>query len=447
MEGAGEKYHALREDYPGHTNGESLANGEENLELVNRAEEGLSSMSTEKHSIVPGVKRDGGFPSEKHTSVGRSRHVCRRWMKYLGWMCELAMDLLRSFHHVILGSKLNVLLLCVPLAIVGVPLQFGQGWVFLLSLLGMAPLAERLGFVTEQLSFVTGSTVGGLLNATFGNATEMIICIFALKNNMIRVVQLSLLGSILSNMLLVLGSAFLFGGLAHPKKTQTFRKATAQVSSGLLLMAVMGLLFPATLHATKTEMYSGESELILSRFSSIVMLVAYTAYLYFQLRSHRELYDPEGEGVEGEAASDSDECKLAFWVSIAWLTILTIFISILSEYLIDAIEGASTSWNVPVSFISVIILPIVGNAAEHASAIMFALKDKLIPFCVVIGWPMGTDIDLNFQLFETTTLFITVLVVAFMLQDGTANYFKGLMLVLCYSIVGASFFVHLDHSE
>jgi hypothetical protein len=126
MEGAGEKYHALREDYPGHTNGESLANGEENLELVNRAEEGLSSMSTEKHSIVPGVKRDGGFPSEKHTSVGRSRHVCRRWMKYLGWMCELAMDLLRSFHHVILGSKLNVLLLCVPLAIVGVPLQFGQ---------------------------------------------------------------------------------------------------------------------------------------------------------------------------------------------------------------------------------------------------------------------------------------------------------------------------------
>jgi Ca2+:H+ antiporter len=317
----------------------------------------------------------------------------------------------------------------------------------------------------RQLSFVTGSTVGGLLNATFGNATEMIICIFALKNNMIRVVQLSLLGSILSNMLLVLGSAFLFGGLAHPKKAQTFRKATAQVSSGLLLMAVMGLLFPATLHATKTEMNSGVSELILSRFSSIVMLVAYTAYLFFQLISHRELYDPEGEGVEREAASDSDECKLAFWVSIAWLTILTIFISILSEYLIDAIEGASTSWNVPVSFISVIILPIVGNAAEHASAIMFALKDKLdlslgvaigsstqismfvIPFCVVIGWPMGIDIDLNFQIFETTTLFITVLVVGFMLQDGTANYFKGLMLVLCYLIVGASFFVHLDHSE
>jgi Ca2+:H+ antiporter len=117
---------------------------------------------------------------------------------------------------------------------------------------------------------------------------------------------------------------------------------------------------------------------------------------------------------------------------------------------------------VPLPFISVIILPIVGNAAEHASAIMFALKDKLdislgvaigsstqismfvIPFCVIIGWPMGTRMDLNFQLFETGTLFITVLVVAFMLQEGTANYFKGLMLVLCYLIVGASFFVHSD---
>ncbi|KAG0497545.1 hypothetical protein HPP92_002236 [Vanilla planifolia] len=125
-------------------------------------------------------------------------------------------------------------------------------------------------------------------------------------------------------------------------------------------------------------------------------------------------------------------------------------------------EGASEAMNMPVAFISVILLPIVGNAAEHASAIMFAIKDKLditlgvaigsstqismflIPFCVVIGWMMGKGMDLNFQLFETATLFITVLVVAFMLQEGTANYFKGLMLILCYLIVAASFFVHVD---
>ncbi|XP_024368652.1 vacuolar cation/proton exchanger 3 [Physcomitrium patens] len=378
------------------------------------------------------------------------------------WMGKLPTYVSRSMGHVLFGTKLNWLLLCVPLAMIGGQGLFGHGWVFAFSLLGMAPLAERLGFVTEQLSFFTGSTVGGLLNATFGNATEMIICIIALRKKMIRVVQLSLLGSILSNMLLVLGCAFFFGGLKHSQKDQKFNKVTAQVSASLLLMAVMGLLFPAVLHATGTELQIGKSELVLSRFSSIIMLVAYIAYLYFQLKSHKELYDSEEDAVDNDGDSDEGEALLCFWTSIGWLTILTIFISILSEYLVDAIEGASNAWNVPIAFISVIILPIVGNAAEHASAIMFALKDKLdislgvaigsstqismfvIPFCVVIGWPMETHMDLNFELFETATLFITVLVVAFMLQEGTANYFKGLMLILCYLIVGASFFVHVD---
>ncbi|XP_024375437.1 vacuolar cation/proton exchanger 3 isoform X2 [Physcomitrium patens] len=386
---------------------------------------------------------------------------CNRRNRLRCRMSRLLTCISRSICPVLFGTKLNWLMLCVPMALIGGQGLFGHGWVFVLSLLGMAPLAERLGFVTEQLAFYTGSTVGGLLNATFGNATEMIICIMALRKKMIRVVQLSLLGSILSNMLLVLGCAFYFGGLKHPHKDQKFNKVTAQVSASLLLMAVMGLLFPAVLHATGTELQIGKSELVLSRFSSIVMLVAYISYLYFQLKSHRLLYDSE-DAVENDGDSDEDEVLLGFWTSIGWLTILTLFISILSEYLVDAIEGASTAWNVPIAFISVIILPIVGNAAEHASAIMFALKDKLdislgvaigsstqismfvIPFCVVIGWPMRTHMDLNFELFETATLFITVLVVALMLQEGTANYFKGLMLILCYLIVGASFFVHVD---
>ncbi|EPS66697.1 hypothetical protein M569_08080, partial [Genlisea aurea] len=171
------------------------------------------------------------------------------------------------------------------------------------------------------------------------------------------------------------------------------------------------------------------------------------------------------EAVENNDTSSSDEDEvpeITNWEAIGWLAVLTIWISILSGYLVDAIQGASESMNVPVAFISVILLPIVGNAAEHASAIMFAMKDKLdislgvaigsstqismflIPFCVIVGWFMGKPMDLNFQLFETTTLFITVLVVAFMLQEGHSNYFKGLMLILCYLIVAASFFVHVD---
>ncbi|KAG5538064.1 hypothetical protein RHGRI_025224 [Rhododendron griersonianum] len=383
----------------------------------------------------------------------------------------------RSIYIVLVKAKINVLLPFGPLAILLHYLTGKHGWVFFFSLLGITPLAERLGYATEQLAFYTGPTVGGLLNATFGNATEMIISIYALKNGMIRVVQQSLLGSILSNMLLVLGCAFFTGGLIHHQRVQHFNKAAAVVNSGLLLMAVMCLMFPAVLHFTHTEVHFGKSELSLSRFSSCIMLVAYGSYLFFQLRSQQNIDASVDDGPVDEAScfesgrninvDDSDEeeaPEITQWEAIGWLAILTLWVSLLSGYLVDAIQGASDSWNMPVAFISVILLPIVGNAAEHASAIMFAMKDKLditlgvaigsstqismflIPFCVVVGWLMGKPMDLNFQLFETATLFITVIVVAFMLQEGTSNYFKGLMLILSYLIVAASFFVHVDPS-
>ncbi|KAH8518324.1 hypothetical protein H0E87_000253 [Populus deltoides] len=371
----------------------------------------------------------------------------------------------KSIKTVIFSNKLNVLIPFGPLAILVHILTGHNGLVFLLSLLGIIPLAERLGYATEQLAVYTGPTIGGLLNATFGNATELIIAIYALRHGMIRVVQLSLLGSILSNMLLVLGCAFFCGGLVFYRKEQVFNKATATVNSGLLLMAVMGLLFPAVLHYTHTEVHYGKSELALSRFSSCIMLGVYAAYLYFQLKTQKDPYIPLSEegSQNGENDNDDDETpEISKWESVFWLSIMTAWISILSEYLVDAIEGTSHTWNIPISFIGVILLPIVGNAAEHAGAIMFAMKDKLdislgvaigsstqismfgIPFCVVIGWIMGQPMDLNFKLFETATLFITVIVVAFFLQEGSSNYFKGLMLILCYVIVAASFFVHED---
>ncbi|CAN1248232.1 Vacuolar cation/proton exchanger 5 [Linum perenne] len=372
----------------------------------------------------------------------------------------------KSIKIVVFSTKLNLLVPFGPLAIlVHVFSGHNQGWVFFLCLLGITPLAERLGYATEQLAFYTGPTIGGLLNATFGNATELIIAIYALRNGMTRVVQLSLLGSILSNMLLVLGCAFFAGGLVFYRKEQVFDKASAIVNSGLLLMAVMGLLFPAVLHYTHTEVHYGKSELALSRFSSCIMLIAYAAYLFFQLNTKRDPYIPLTESTEASDDDDDEAPEISKFESIVWLSIMTAWISILSEYLVDAIEGASHAWNIPIAFIGVILLPIVGNAAEHASAIMFAMKDKLdislgvaigsstqismfgIPFCVVVGWIMGEPMDLNFQLFETATLFITVIVVAFFLQEGTANYFKGLMLILCYVIVAASFFVHEDPSS
>ncbi|CAN1197206.1 Vacuolar cation/proton exchanger 2 [Linum perenne] len=330
----------------------------------------------------------------------------------------------RSIIIVVFSNKLNLLMPFGPLAILLHELEAHNGWVFLLTLLGIIPLAERLGYATEQLAFYTGPTVGGLLNATFGNATELIIATYALRNGMRRVVQLSLLGSILSNMLLVLGSAFFAGGLVFYRKEQVFDKANATVNSGLLLMAVMGLVFPAVLHSTHTEVHYGKSELALSRFSSCVMLLVYAAYLFFQLNNNRKdsssSLSPTAEATRAMEASDDDDDEppeITKLESIIWLSIMTTWISVLSEYLVDAIEGASLAWNIPIAFIGVILLPIVGNAAEHTSAVMFAMKDKLIPFCVVVGWIMGQPMDLNFQLFETAALFITVIVVAFFLQE------------------------------
>ncbi|TXG55603.1 hypothetical protein EZV62_020859 [Acer yangbiense] len=422
-------------------------NGRAALEFEDEGLESSGSIATKKHSFAVGSLSNGGSDNRSGNLYMSSSH-----------------GVIGSIKIVVLSTKLNILMIFGPIAIIVDKTSGSHGLVFLFSLLGIIPLAERLGFATEQLAFFTGPTVGGLLNATFGNATELIISIYALQNGMTRVVQQSLLGSILSNMLLVLGCAFFCGGFVITKRDQVFNKAVTTMSSGLLLMAVMGLLFPAVLHATHTELHFGKSELALSRFSSCIMLVAYAAYIFFQLKSQDNLYEPinEGETPTEESSDDEEVPAISKWESIIWLSVFTAWISILSEFLVDAIEGASVSLKIPIAFISVILLPIIGNAAEHAGAVMFAMKDKLdislgvaigsstqiamfgIPFCVIIGWIMGCPMDLNFQLFETATLFITVLVVAFMLQEGTSNYFKGLMLMLCYVIVAASFFVHTD---
>ncbi|OMP06974.1 Calcium/proton exchanger [Corchorus olitorius] len=369
--------------------------------------------------------------------------------------------LCRSIKTVVLSKKFNLLIPFGPVAILVQKWTGHNGWVFILGLLGIMPLAERLGYTTEQLAFYSGPTVGGLLNATFGNATELIISIYALRIGKIRVVQLSLLGSLLSNLLFVLGCAFLSGGLVN--KEQLFNKATAVVNSGLLLMAVMGLVFPAFLHSTHTEVHFGISELALSRFSSCVMLPAYLASIFFQLKNLNDLEGIlVGDNSDHEEEDEDEAPEISKWESVIWLAIMAAAISILSEYLVDAIEGASLAWGVPVAFISVILLPIGGNTAAVTTSVMFAMKNKLdvslgvaigsstqismflIPFCVVVGWIFERPVDLNFGLFETATLFMTVMFVAFLMQEGTSTYFKGLMLLFSYVMVSASYFVHQD---
>jgi Ca2+:H+ antiporter len=177
-------------------------------------------------------------------------------------------------------GSMNVLLLATPIAIISYAAEWPDAVTFIFSLIALAPLAERLGFVTEQLALHTNETIGGLLNATFGNATELIVAITALNSGLFRLVQLSLLGSILSNLLLVLGTALLFGGIRN--EAQYFQKISAQINSTLLMLSTMAIIFPTVLIESGNA--SNLSEVGLSRAVSLVLFTLYFAFLYFQVQ-------------------------------------------------------------------------------------------------------------------------------------------------------------------
>ncbi|KAI3514060.1 hypothetical protein L1887_12376 [Cichorium endivia] len=370
-------------------------------------------------------------------------------------------NLLANVGKVIFGTKLFVLYPAIPMAFVAHYYSFGRPWIFALSLLGLTPLAERLSFLTEQIAYFTGPTVGGLVNATCGNATELIIAMFALRQRKIHVLKYSLLGSIISNLLLVLGSSLLCGGIANLNKEQNFDHKQADANSLLLLLGLLSQILPLLFNFRTTDApkLDVDSVLQLSRASSIVMLIAYVAYLIFQLKTHTQLFEAQEDEDDDDEDLDKETASISFWSAFIWLCAMTITISILSEYIVGTIEAASETWGISVSFISIILLPIVGNAAEHAGSIIFAFKNKLdislgvamgsatqismfvVPLCVIIAWIMGIPMSLDFGILETGCLAFSILLTALALQDGTSHYLKGVTLTLAYIVIGACFFV------
>lgn len=390
---------------------------------------------------------------------------------------SLLRDVLANLQEIFFGTKLFLLFPFIPLAIVASCFNFGSAWLFVFSMIGLVPLAERLSFLTEQITYFTGPTVGGLLNATCGNATELIIALFALHKGKISVVKCSLVGSVLSNLLLVLGSSLLLGGLANlsTNQEQFYNRKQADVSMGLLLLGVLCHLLPVMLQYTITgsseigqmtiDASSSSSSSTILRFSracSVMMLFVYVAYIFFQLKTHREIFeaeDDDDDDYENDDVASDDTPVIGFGSGVAWLVGMTVVVAILSEYIVATIEEASNTWGLSVSFISIILLPIVGNAAEHAGAIIFAWKNKLditlgislgsaaqisvfvVPLSVVLAWIMGIPMDLDFNLIETGSLLLSVLLTAFALQDGTSHYLKGLVLLITYFVIAACFFV------
>eukprot|EP00755_Sulcionema_specki_P039342 Sspe_Gene.24245::Locus_9577_Transcript_1_1_Confidence_1.000_Length_1432::g.24245::m.24245/K07300/chaA, CAX; Ca2+:H+ antiporter len=367
-------------------------------------------------------------------------------------------SLCRGISVVVMGSKANVLLLAAPVAIFGVSLGVSDPTVFIAALLTLVPCAERLGYVTEQLASHTNDTVGGLLNATFGNATEVLVACFALHRGLHRVVQLSLLGSILSNLLLVLGAACFIGGLRW--KVQTFKIVSGAVPSAMLMLATTGLLLPAALKMSGQE-DDREDEINFSRFSAGVMLVMYAGYLVFQLRTHTEEFEGEpSPSTSPTGAEEEPRPTLGVWESVVWMAAITFLVSHVSEALVGTIEGFTRLYHINSVFVSAVVIPIMGNAAEHAAAVIFAFRNRMdicmgiavgsstqiallvLPFCVLLGWAMDRPLSLFFNGFETASLLCSVATVTLLLHGGTSNWLIGLLLMGAYLIVACGFWVH-----
>lgn len=270
-----------------------------------------------------------------------------------------------------------------------------------------------------------------------------------------------MLGSILSNILLVLGCCFLAGGITHPE--QTFNATVASTMSSLMAVSTASLIIPATLYAAMGSSNSkdirDDNILILSHGTAIVLLALYGLYLFFQLKTHAHLFDAES----GDSDSDGEQAEghiLSPWAAGVALVIITVMVAVCAEYLVDSIDAIVETAHISRTFIGLILLPIVGNAAEHVTAVVVATKDKMdlaigvaigssmqiallvTPFLVVLGWIIHQPMSLHFEIFETVVFFLSVLVTNYLISDGKSNYLEGAMLLGMYIIIGTFTTIH-----
>ena len=342
--------------------------------------------------------------------------------------------------------SLDWLLVLVPVAIGMRLLGAPEIAIFLTSAAAIVPLAGLIGRATEQLALHTGPRIGGLVNATFGNVTELIIAIFLILDDRIEIVKASLTGSILGNLLLVLGLSLFVGGVKHER--QSFNARSASVHATSLALAVTGLLMPALFALGATDATFAEREIV-SGVVAGVLIMLYVAALVFTLVTHEHLFrTPE----EGETAA---------WTrkrAVVVLLLTTGAVALMSEFLVSSLEPALESLGLSELFVGLILIPVIGNAAEHSSAVMFALRNKVdvtleiaigsstqialfvAPVLVFISLAVGHPMDFVFSTFEVAAVGLSALLMTLISLDGESNWLEGAQLMGAYFIMAISFF-------
>jgi Ca2+:H+ antiporter len=300
-----------------------------------------------------------------------------------------------------------------------------------------------MGEATEHLAHRTGPTIGGLLNATFGNAAELIIAVVALRAGLVELVKASITGSILGNLLLIMGLAIIAGGTRQQELR--FNRTSAGMSAGMLCLAVVALVFPALFHAVHPESSARLSELRMSEAVALILLITYGCSLLFTLRTHRRLFGAEAHPMEGPV--------WAVGKSVLVLAGATVGVAIESELLVHAATEATQAVGLSQVFLGLVVIPIIGNAAEHAAAVTLSRKGQIelglqialgsstqiallvAPLLVFAGLALGVNMNLVFSPFEVVALGMATIVTAIITLDGESHWFEGVQLLAVYGMV------------
>jgi len=354
------------------------------------------------------------------------------------------------------------LLALVPLSVALRVLGASELLVFVVAGVAVIPLAHLLGFATEEIGLHSGPGIGGFLNATFGNAVELIIAFAALFRagslaaagdldgaaGLKHVVQASITGSIIGNILLVLGLSLLLGGLKF--RRQTFSAHAAMIQVTMMALAISALVLPELFDiAYGDRVQLGQN---VSAAISILLLIGYFLGLVFSLHTHKDLFNPVTEATEKPVWSKR--------FALAVLVGATALVALEAEILVGAVEGATSSLGLTELFMGVMIIAIVGNAAEHGTAVLMALKNKMdlsvgiatissaqialfvMPLLVLASFAIGTPMTLAFEKFEVVAIILAVATVSMIARDGESNWYEGVLLLLLYAIIGVGFYFH-----
>ena len=351
-----------------------------------------------------------------------------------------------------------VLLIFIPISIAAEQLEWGTLTVFITSALAIVPLAIWLSTATEEVALVLGPSIGALLNALFGNATELIIALVALRAGLVDIVKASLTGTIISNLLLVMGLSMFLGGLRY--KEQEFKPIVARVNGSSMTLAVIAIILPTTVIYTSTGV---EPTAIrnLSLTAAAVLIAVYAATLLFSLKTHSYLYDVGVVELQGEASPEGEtEHKPNLWLWVGVLLAATVGVAFESEIFVGVVEETTKQLGLTPLFTGVILLPLVGGAAEYVTAVSVALKNNMdlsvsvamgssllvallvAPLLVLVGVFIGQPMDLNFNPFEVVAVAIAVTVANLISLDGQSNWLEGALLLATYTVLGAAFYFH-----